>query len=1065
MLTCPNCGRENPEDFKFCAECGTALGAEAVQARELRKLVTVVFADITGSTALGEQVDPELLRRVLERYFEEMQRILEHHGGTVEKFIGDAIMAVFGIPHLHEDDALRAVRATAEMRERLAELNEQLAIDYGMRLQARMGVASGEVVAGDPGRGDWFVTGDAVNVAERLERSAAPDEIVVAQETCRLVRDAVEVEPLEPLTVKGKAEPLSACRLLKVTPGAPAHERRSDSPMVGRMGEFELLRQAFGRAVSERACHFFTVLGAAGVGKSRLLSEFLDEVEPKATILTGRCLPYGEGITFWPLLEAVGTAAGLAEGEPPEVARTKIASLLSGEEAADLAAERVAGLLGLAETGASAEEGFWGVRKLLEALARRTPLVLVFDDLNWGEPTFLDLLEHIADWSRDAPILLVGMARPELTEMRPGWAGGKRNATTIFLEALSAQDCATLIHNLLGQAALAAEVQNRVQAAAEGNPLFVEETLAMLIEEGLIVRRNGRWVVARNLSQVRVPPTIQLLLASRLDQLGHEERQAIERAAVEGDIFHLGSVEALTPAESRAGVGDCLLGLVRKELIRPHRATFAGEDAFRFRHLLIHEAAYHAVPKEMRAELHEGCSRWLAEKGGEFDELVAYHLEQAVRFRSELGPLDAHGQDLAARGGNLLATAARRASARGDMPAAVGLFERSVALLRDEPERAEALLDLAAALLETGDFTRTEQVITEATESAATREDRPLAARAELERSKMQLLVEREMSHADSLRQVEGAIATLEQAGDDAALARAWWVVGEMAWLRCEFTAAEEAMTRSLAHAERAGAPREVLRARTFLALAAVDGPRPVPEALLRCREILDQARGDPVLEANVGYAMASAEAMQGRFDEARELAARSAAIYEEIGMPFSLATWSHWPGTVELLAGDLEAAEQIFRSGYETLVSLGEKLNLSSIAISLAETLYLQGRAEEAEQLTMVSEEASSQEDVWAQVAWRSARAKILAQRGVLADAEMLAREAVELIAEKDVLNMRGHALISLAEVLLAGNRVEEASECAAEGVRLYEAKENVVATEKARAIVAPGRLTTGAA
>ena len=294
MLTCPNCGRENPEDFKFCAECGTALGAEAVQARELRKLVTVVFADITGSTALGEQVDPELLRRVLERYFEEMRRILEHHGGTVEKFIGDAIMAVFGIPHLHEDDALRAVRATAEMRDRLAELNEQLAIDYGMRLQARMGVASGEVVAGDPGRGDWFVTGDAVNVAERLERSAAPDEIVVAKETCRLVRDAVEVEPLEPLTVKGKAEPLSACRLLKVTPGAPAHERRSDSPMVGRMGEFELLRQAFGRAVSERACHFFTVLGAAGVGKSRLLSEFLDEVEPKATILTGRCLAYAK---------------------------------------------------------------------------------------------------------------------------------------------------------------------------------------------------------------------------------------------------------------------------------------------------------------------------------------------------------------------------------------------------------------------------------------------------------------------------------------------------------------------------------------------------------------------------------------------------------------------------------------------------------------------------------------------------------------------------------------------------------------------------------------------------
>ena len=1065
MQTCPNCGRENPDGSKFCGECGSALAAETVQARELRKLVTVVFADITGSTALGEQVDPELLRRVLERYFDQMRRILEHHGGTVEKFIGDAIMAVFGIPHLHEDDALRAVRAAAEMRDRLAELNEQLEIDYGMRLQARMGVASGEVVAGDPGRGDWFVTGDAVNVAERLERSAAPGEILVAEETSRLARDAVEVEPLGPLVVKGKAEPLRPYRLLNVMPGAPAHARRSDSPMVGRVGELELLRQAFGRAVSERACHFFTVLGAAGVGKSRLLAEFLEGMPPEATILTGRCLPYGEGITFWPVFEAVSSAAGLAEGDPPELARAKIASLLSEEEAASLAAERVAGLLGLAETTASAEEGFWGVRKLLEALARGAPLVLVFDDLNWAEPTFLDLLEHVADWSRDAPILLVGMARPELMEMRPGWAGGKRNATTIFLEPLSAHDCATLIHNLLGQAALAAEVQARVQAAAEGNPLFVEETLAMLIEDGLIVRRNGRWVVSRDLSQVRVPPTIQLLLASRLDQLGSEERQAIERAAVEGDIFHLGSVQALTPDETRAGVADCLLALVRKELIRPHRATFAGEDAFRFRHLLIHEAAYHAVPKEVRAELHEGCSRWLEQKGGDFDELVAFHLEQAVRFRSELGPLDAQSQVLAARAGNLLAAAARRASARGDTPAAVGLFERAAALLKDEPNRADVLLDLARSLLESGDFTRTEEVLREASEAAAANKDRSLAARAQLERSHMRLSVERDTSIADSLRNAEDAITTLERAGDDAALARAWWVVGEMRWLRCEFAAAEDAMTRSLAHAERAGSQREVLRARTYLALAAIDGPRPVPEALRRCREILAQAADDQVLEANIGYVMASAEAMCGRFDEARELAARSTAIYEELGRPFSLATWSQWPGMVELLAGDLEAAERIFRSGYETLVSLGEKLNLSSIAVSLAETLYLQGRVEEAEALTVVSEEATSPEDVWAQVAWRSSRAKILAQRGDIDGAERLAREAVELIAETDGLSLRAYALIGLAQVLAAADRTEEAAECRAAGVRLYEAKGNMVAAEQARAALAPGEIKTGAA
>ncbi len=1027
--------------------------------------MTVVFSDLTSSTALGERLDPESLRRAIGRYFDEMRVTLERHGGTVEKFIGDAVMAVFGIPHLHEDDALRAVRAATEMRDRLAELNDELESEYGVRLQARMGVASGEVIAGDPARGDWFVTGDAVNVAARLERSAAPGEILVVEETYRLARDAVQVEPLEPLAVKGKAAPLRAYRLLNVHPGAPAHARRSDSPMVGRVGELDMLRRAFDRAVSERACHFFTVLGAAGVGKSRLLTEFLTGVEPDATVLTGRCLPYGEGITFWPLLDVVKLATGFSERDSSEQAHAKIASVLAGEEAAGLAAERVVGLLGLAESTASSEEGFWGVRKLFEALARRRPLVVVFDDLNWAEPTFLDLIEHVADWSRDAPILLVGMARPELLDMRPGWGGGKRNATTIFLEPLSDHDCKALIHNLLGQAALEASVQARIQDAAEGNPLFVEETLSMLIDEGLLLRKNGRWVAAGDLSRVRVPPTIQLLLASRLDQLGREERQAIERAAVEGDIFHVGSVEALTAREERGGVSDCLLALVRKELIRPHRATFAGEDAFRFRHLLIHEAAYQAVPKEMRAELHEGCSRWLGQKGGEYDELVGYHLEQAVRHRLELGPLDEHGRELAGRAGELLAAASRRATARGDLPAAVGLLERAAALPSDGSHRAEVLLDLGRSLLETGNFARAEEVLRETTEVAATEGDRALMARALLERSTVRFYIERGASIADYLRETRRAITALDEAGDDPGLARAWWVVGEMRWLRCEFAAAEDALTRSLAHAERAGAQRDLSRARFYLALAAIEGPTPVEAALRRCLEIREQAAGDQVLEAAVGYAIASAEAMLGRFDDARKLAARSTAIYEELGLGFALATWSRQPGTIELLAGDPAAAERIFRSGYETLSSMGEKLNLSLIAASLAESVYLQGRDEEAERLTVVSEEATSPEDVWSQVAWRSARAKILAKRGELREAERLAREAAELIAETDALNMRAHALMSLVEVLAAAGRGEEAAESAAEALRLYEAKGNVVSAEKARALVTPGALRTGAA
>jgi predicted ATPase len=723
--------------------------------------------------------------------------------------------------------------------------------------------------------------------------------------------------------------------------------------------------------------------------------------------------------------------------------------------------------MGLSSEPSAPGESAQAVRRLLEALARERPVVLVVEDLHWAEPTLLDLIEALASRPGESPVLILCTARPEFLEERPGWGGGRTNTASVLLTPLTGSDSAELLRRLVGGSDLPSDVAESVLKSAEGNPLFLEQILSMLIDDGVLVRRNDRWVLAGEPAPIRVPPTIQLLLASRLDQLEPEERRALERAAVEGDTFHRGLVEALTPGEARHDAIRWLLALVRKELIRPYRATFAGEDAFRFRHALIHEATYSAVPKEIRAELHEACAGWLAEKGAEHDELVGYHLEQSVRHRLELGLLDERGRELAARASKLLAAAGRKATTRGDLPASVALLERAAALPSDGLDRGRTLLDLGRSLFESGDFARAEEALRRAGDTATAQEDRALEARVLLEHSQLRFSIERQASIAEFLEDARRAIATLEELHDDAGLARAWWVVGEMWWVRCEIAAAEDAMFRSIRHSEAADAQRELARARAYLALAAVEGPMPVDAALQRCLEIREQASRNQVLGAAAGYTLAHVQAMRGRFAEARELAARSTATYEELGLRFSLAAWCLRPASVELLADDPAAAERILRSGFDTLSSMGEKVNLSLIAASLAKAIYLQGRGreEEAEQLTVVSEEATSPEDVWSQVAWRSARATILASRGESAASSELAREAVELIEGTDALNMRASSLLSLARALAAAGRSEDAAKSAAEAVRLYEAKGNVVSAAKARALLRPGALTIGAA
>jgi len=1045
MVACPSCGELNPAHARFCNSCGKPLTAT----REMRKTVTVVFSDLIDSTPLGQQLDAETYRRVLSRYFIEVSRVLERHGGTVEKFIGDAVMAVFGIPTVHEDDALRAVRAASELREAVSRLNVELQAQFGIELGFRTGIDTGEVVSGDPSEGQSFATGEAVVVAQRLEAIASSGEILIGAATYRLVRDAVLVEPLEPLELKGKG-PTRAWRLLGVVTGAPAFARRLDSPLVGRERELMLLDQAFRRAVDERACHLFTVLGTAGIGKSRLVNELVTELGDEARVLIGRCVPYGEGITFLPLTELVRGAGGISGRDSAEEACAKLAHLVQDDPEKDLIVERLAAATGLGEGTTTSEETFWAVRKLLESLAQDAPLVVVFDDVQWGESTFLDLVDHVVDKTRGAPILLVCLARPDLLDERPSWGGGKLNATSIQLEALRDADVEQLIDHLLGQGEVTDEVRRMLQEAGEGNPLFVEEMLSMLVDQGRLRQDGERWTGSEGLDAVEAPPTIQALLAARIDRLEADERDLLERAAVIGKSFSRESLAGLAPD---APLEDLLEALERRDLVLPDGAS---DEAYRFRHMLIRDAAYQGLAKERRAELHESLADWLTEarrdRLREHEEILGYHLEQAHRYRAELAPGDGRTEELASRAAALLASAGRRAFARGDMPAAVGLLTRATLLLLDDDSaRLELAPDLATATADIGELTRAEGVLTHAIETALAVGDERLELHALLALGPIRIRLDPARASDELTTTAERAIEVFERLGDEAGLAQAWLRLSDVHWLASRWGERGATLEQALVHARRADDPRLATRLLGSLPVILLEGATPVPEALVRCEQILEEVRSDQTIVARTLVVIGELHAMLGNFDQARSLYRQAQELFEDLGHRLWIAVLAQAGGIIESLAGDLEAAQAELRAGYETLAEMGEKSSLSTVVAILAATVYARGDFDEAERLADLSEANAAPEDVMSHLILRGTRAMALARRGELVRAEEIARETVKLAEGTDSPAMQAGAHSALAETLrIGGNELGAAAELE-RAVKLYDEKGHIVARDRA--------------
>ena len=961
------------------AERPEAPAAEA-PVREARRPVCVLLAELV----LDAELDPEAARREASRCLAEAEAIVERHGGSVEQLLGEEVVAIFGVPAAHEDDALRALRAAVELREAVAPVD------------VRAAVVTGELVVGGKS-----LSGGVITVARRVKEASNPGEILLGPKLRQLAGPAVETD---------------GARLVGLVEGARQLPLRLDTPFVGRQAELEQLQLAAKEAFSARSCRHLVVVGEPGVGKSRLATELAASLAADARVLTGRCVPYGEGSTYLPLREVLTAAFGDAD------LFRAIRKALKGDENAERIAEFLVWAVSATSSPATSGDTQWAVRRLLEALAAKRPLLVVLEDVHWAEPTFLDLVEYVAGWSEGAPIVLLCLARPELLDTRPAWGSG-----AVALRPLTREEAVALIRELPEAQGVDEEALTDVLDAAEGNPLFLEQLTTVAAEQGL---QHGR-----------IPPSLDALLASRLDRLESDERAVLERAAVAGREFTRAAVEALWETEETGAVSRCLMAFTRRRLVRPDRTAAAGDDAFRFDHVLIREAAYAAITKGERARLHERLARWLDERS-ELDEIVGHHLEQAVLYKAQLGDPDPDAA-LAGEAASRLGAAGRR-TMWAAAPTAIPLFERALALEADDERRLELELEYGMSLKFSGDYAAGETALGQVAARARERGDRSIELRAEVETIMMRWS-RKTLTKEAAVRLLDESISLFETLGDDLSAARALHVYAGVS-----STGDDGLALRAREYYKRAGVGPDVTA--TLLAANAWKGPMPVPDAIRRCQELLGEmtSRG---FRSFVLPPLAELEAMAGRFPEAREHLEEARVARREFSDPATISSsWAHHAAWVELLAGAPEAAEAILVEACDALRRVGEEAWLSGNLALLAEAVYRQGRFDVAVSLTKEALAlAPPDDDDWQSLS-RSVRGKALARTSKLAQAERLAREGVAIREAYDRPNDHADALVALAEVLGLRGKSNEAAEALEQARGLFEAKGNVVAANHTR-------------